>query len=81
MVLRKTDKSKVFCLDELDNYGTKAYQDVGQVNPLELLIKRTNVMLFGLWITKHIIQKQCLTMKVKEKVELANLCLLPKVHN
>ena len=59
IVLRKTDKSKVFHLDELDNYRTKArayltqtnaYQDLGEDNPLELLIKRTNDMLFGLWL-------------------------------
>ena len=90
IVLRKTDKSKVFHLDGLDHYRmkaqeylmhTNAYQDLGKTNPLESLVRRTNDLLFGLWISKHITQKQYLTMKVKEEeVELAHLYFLPKAH-
>lgn len=89
-VIRKTDKSKVFHLDGLDNYRVKAqayiiqtnaYQDLGKMNPLESLIKRTNDLLFGLWMSRHITQKQYLTLKVKEEeAELAHLYFLPKAH-
>ncbi|CAF2882447.1 unnamed protein product [Rotaria sp. Silwood2] len=89
-VIRKTDKSKVFHIGKLDDYKvkaqtymtvTKAYQDLGTVNPLEPLVERTNNFLYGLWHNKHITQKQYEKVKVnKEEAELAHLYFLPKAH-
>ncbi|CAF1476775.1 unnamed protein product, partial [Rotaria sordida] len=89
-VIRKTDKSKVFHLGKLDDYkvkaqtymiNTKAYQDLGTVNPLESLVERTNNFLYGLWVNKHITQKQYENFKVgKDEAELAHLYFLPKAH-
>ncbi|CAF3024274.1 unnamed protein product [Rotaria sp. Silwood2] len=60
---------------------TKAYQDLGTVNPLEPLVERTNNFLYGLWYNKHITQKQYEKLKVnKEEAELAHLYFLPKAH-
>ena len=44
---------------------TKAYEDLGKENPLESLVERTNNFLYGLWINKHIAQKQYENLKVK----------------
>ena len=89
-VIRKTDKSKVFHLGKNYDYKvkaqaymnkTKAYQDLGTFNPLESLVERTNNFLRGLWVNKHITQKQYEKLKVeKEEAELAHLYFLPKVH-
>lgn len=89
-VIRKTDKSKVFCLGRNYDYKvkaqaymnkTKAYQDLGTFNPLESLVEQTNNFLRGLWVNKHITQMQYENLKVKkEEAELAHLYLLPKVH-
>ena len=60
---------------------TKAYQDLGMINPLESLVERTNNFLRGLWVNKHITQKQYEKLKVKqEEAELAHLYFLPKAH-
>jgi hypothetical protein len=89
-VIRKTDKSKVFHLGKVDDYKmkaqiymtkTKAYQDLGMINPLESLVERTNKFLYGLWYNKHINQNQYEKLKVKkEEAELAHLYFLPKAH-
>jgi hypothetical protein len=60
---------------------TKAYQDLGNENPLESLVEQTNNFLHGLWIYKHITKKQYEKLKVKkEEAELAHLYFLPKAH-
>ncbi|CAF1652455.1 unnamed protein product, partial [Adineta ricciae] len=89
-VIRKTDKSKVFHLGNLDDYKqkaekhmnkTRAYESLGNINPLESLVERTNNFLYGLWRNKHIDQKQYEKLKVdKERAELAHLYFLPKAH-
>ncbi|CAF3746048.1 unnamed protein product [Rotaria sp. Silwood1] len=89
-VIRKTDKSKVFHLGKLDDYKvkaqaymnrTKAYQDLGTLNPLESLVEHTNSFLYGLWFNKHISQRQYEKLKVnREEAELAHLYFLPKAH-
>jgi hypothetical protein len=89
-VIRKTDKSKVFHLGNNDDYRiktqiymnkTKAYQDLGTINPLESLVEQTNNLLYGLWVNKHIAQKQYEKLRVKkEEAELAHLYFLPKAH-
>ena len=89
-IIRKTDKSKVFHLGKVDDYKvkaeaymtkTKAYQDLGSINPLESLVDRTNGFLLGLWVHKHITQKQYEKLKVnREAAELAHLYFLPKTH-
>ena len=43
---------------------TKAYQNLGNINPLESLVNRTNDLLYGLWISKHISQKQYEMLRV-----------------
>ena len=89
-VIRKTDKSKVFHLGQLDDYKvkaqaymtkTKAYQELGTINPLESLVERTNDFLLNLLVNKHIAQRQYEKLKVrKEEAELAHLYFLPKTH-
>lgn len=89
-VIRKTDKSKVFHLGNLDDYKqkaekymqkTKAYESLGCINPLESLVEKTNNFLYGLWCNKHISQRQYGRLKVdKEQAELAHLYFLPKAH-
>ncbi|CAF1507170.1 unnamed protein product, partial [Rotaria sp. Silwood1] len=61
--------------------NTKAYQDLGIINPLESLVERTNNFLYGLWYNKYITQKQYEKLKVnEEEAELAHLYFLPKTH-
>lgn len=89
-VIRKTDKSKVFHLGKDDDYQkkaraymekTKAYLPLGNSNPLESLIERTNSFLYGLWVHKHISQRQYEKWRVdKNEAELAHLYFLPKAH-
>jgi hypothetical protein len=89
-VIRKTDKSKVFHLGKIEDYKlkaqaymikTEAYQDLGTTNPLESLIEQTNSFLLGLWVNKHISQRQYERLRVKkEEAELAHLYFLPKAH-
>ncbi|CAF4279693.1 unnamed protein product [Adineta steineri] len=60
---------------------TKAYQVLGNINPLESLVDRTNDLLYRLWASKHITQKQCKMLSVdKDEAELAHLYFLPKAH-
>jgi hypothetical protein len=89
-VIRKTDKSKVFHLGTTDDYRrktqaymekTKAYRDLGTINPLEPLVDKTNIFLHDLWQRKKISQKQYEKLKVnKDEAELAHLYFLPKAH-
>ncbi|CAF1283876.1 unnamed protein product [Rotaria sp. Silwood1] len=90
IVLRKSDKSKVFHLGKLEDYQekskeymdrTQAYKCLGKEDPLADLIKRTNKYLLNLRLAKWITQKQyeLLTIKPNE-VELAHLYYLPKAH-
>ena len=66
-VIRKTDKFKVFHLGRQDDYRveaqaymtkTKAYQELGTINPLESLVERTNDLLLKLLVNKYITQRQ-----------------------
>ena len=60
---------------------TKAYQNLGNINPLESLVNRTNDLLYGLWTSKHISQKQYEMLRVdRDDTELAHLYFLPKAH-
>ncbi|CAF1563927.1 unnamed protein product [Adineta ricciae] len=60
---------------------TRAYESLGNINPLESLVERINIFLYGLWRNKHIDQKQYEKLKVdKERAELAHLYFLPKAH-
>ncbi|CAF1209751.1 unnamed protein product [Adineta steineri] len=60
---------------------TKAYQDLGNINPLESLVERINDLLYGLWTSKHISQKQYEMLRVnKDEAEFAHLYFLPKAH-
>ena len=90
VVVRKTDKSKVFHLGRIEDYQrrseeymikTEAYQCLGNTDPLPDLIQRTNKYLLNLRLAKWITQKQyellCITTN---KVELAHLYYLPKAH-
>lgn len=90
VILRKTDKSKVFHLgterdyeEKVQQYMTKtdAYENLGDKNPLEDLVSQTNSMLKGLLAGNHIdlrLHKK-LQVDVKE-AELAHLYFLPKAH-
>ncbi|CAF1097599.1 unnamed protein product [Adineta ricciae] len=92
IILRKTDKSKVFHLGTSDEYDkksmeymnrTKAYQCLGSINnPLPDLITRTNKYLLDLRFIKWITQKQYeqLCLKQTDDIELAHLYYLPKSH-
>ena len=75
-IIRKTHKSKIFYLGKIDDYKvkaqaymfkTKAYQDLGNMNPLESLVERTNNFLHDLWVYKHIAQNQYEKLKVKKR--------------
>ncbi|CAF1549133.1 unnamed protein product [Adineta ricciae] len=89
-ILRKTDKSKVFHLGKADDYEekakqymikTKAYDCLGDNNPLQGLISETNSMLKGLLSGKHISFRLFRRLYVEEsKAELAHLYFLPKAH-
>ncbi|CAF1505381.1 unnamed protein product, partial [Adineta ricciae] len=90
IVLRKTDKSKVFHLGKIDDYNkksndymdkTQAYQCPGTQDPLPDLIQRTNKYLLDLRLAKWITQKQYEQLCVnQQEVELAHLYYLPKAH-
>ncbi|CAF3420756.1 unnamed protein product, partial [Rotaria sp. Silwood2] len=89
-VIRKTDKSKVFHLDRVDEYQKKSneymirtntYKCLGTNNPLPDLIQRTNKYLLDLRLAKWITQKQYEQLCIKaDEVELAHLYYLPKAH-
>ena len=89
-VIRKTDKSNVFHLGKSDDYRvkvqaymtkTKAYQELGETNPLESLVERTNSFLRDLWVNKHITQRHYEKVNVnKEEAEIVHLYFLPKTH-
>jgi hypothetical protein len=60
---------------------TKAYQDLGTINPLKTLVEHTNNFLYDLWRNKHISQKQYEKLTInKDTAELAHLYFLPKTH-
>ncbi|CAF2086674.1 unnamed protein product [Rotaria magnacalcarata] len=90
VVVRKSDKSKVFHLGRLDEYNknsneykekTKAYKCLGTEDPLADLIQRTNKYLLDLRLIKWITQKQYEQLSIKpNEVELAHLYYLPKAH-
>ncbi|CAF1584040.1 unnamed protein product, partial [Didymodactylos carnosus] len=90
VILRKTDKSKVFHLGKLEHYQqrsdeymekTQAYQCIGTNDPLPDLITRTNKYLLDLRLPKWITQKQYEQLCVKaDEAELAHLYYLPKAH-
>jgi len=90
IILQKTDKSKVFHLDKVEDYQkksdeymkeTQAYLCLGTQDPLPDLIQRTNKYLLDLRLTKWISQKQYEQLSVKpNEVELAHLYYLSKAH-
>ncbi|CAF1691112.1 unnamed protein product, partial [Adineta ricciae] len=90
VVLRKTDKSKVFHLGKLEDYRkrseeymtkTNAYQCLGTHDPLPDLIQRTNQYLLHLRLVKWVTQKQYEILSINSnEVELAHLYYLPKAH-
>lgn len=90
IVLRKTDKSKVFHLGNVNDYKIKvenymaktdAYENLGNRNPLRDLILQTNSLLKGLLAGKHIDTQLFKRLQVDEnKAELAHLYFLPKAH-
>ncbi|CAF1635425.1 unnamed protein product [Adineta ricciae] len=90
VVLRKTDKSKVFHLGKLEDYQkrseeymtkTNAYQCLGTHDPLPDLIQRTNQYLLQLRLAKWVTQKQYEILSINpNEVELAHLYYLPKAH-
>ncbi|CAF2107506.1 unnamed protein product [Rotaria magnacalcarata] len=60
---------------------TKAYEDLGIINPLHSLVERTNNFLLSLSVNKHITRKQYENLRVdKDEAELAHLYFLPKAH-
>ncbi|CAF3764840.1 unnamed protein product [Adineta steineri] len=90
VILRKTDKSKVFHLGTLEHYQqrsdeymdrTQAYQCLGILDPLPDLIQRTNKHLLDLRLAKSLTQKQYEQLCVQtDEDELAHLYYLPKAH-
>lgn len=90
VILRKTDKSKVFHLGNACDYEMKveeymaktdAYESLGDKNPLKDLIFQTNSMLKGLLNGKHINSQLYKKLQVDaDKAELAHLYFLPKAH-
>ncbi|CAF1488392.1 unnamed protein product [Adineta steineri] len=91
VIIRKTDKSKVFHLGTSEHYDqqsieymerTKAYECIGSIDPLPKLIQHTNEYLLGLRLKKWISQKQYeqLCLKQTDDIELAHLYYLPKAH-
>ena len=90
-ILRKTDKSKVFHLGNVEHYQkksdeymarTQAYCCLGTEDPLPDLIRRTNKYLIDLRLIKWITQKQYeqLCLRQTDEVQLAHLYYLPKAH-
>ncbi|CAF4810782.1 unnamed protein product, partial [Rotaria sp. Silwood2] len=90
VILRKSDKSKVFHLGKLEDYQkkseeymakTQAYKCLGINDPLPDLITRTNKYLLDLRLAKWITQKQYEKLCINPcEVELAHLYYLPKAH-
>ncbi|CAF1530196.1 unnamed protein product [Rotaria sordida] len=90
IIIRKSDKSKVFHLGKLEDYNkkseeymdkTKAYKCLDTENPLPNLIHRTNKYLLDLRLAKWITQKQYEKLCINPReVELAHLYYLPKAH-
>ncbi|CAF0913573.1 unnamed protein product [Didymodactylos carnosus] len=90
IIIRKTDKSKVFHLGKLEDYQkksieymekTQVYQCLDTNDPLPDLIKRTNKYLLDLRLAKWISQKQYEQLCIRpNEVELAHLYYLPKAH-
>lgn len=90
VILRKTDKSKVFHLGMSSHYEiksmeymnkTNAYRCLDKQDPLPDLITRTNKYLLDLRLAKWITQKhyEQLCVNINE-AELAHLYYLPKTH-
>ncbi len=90
IILRKTDKSKVFHMGNAHDYEEKvkqymaktdAYESLGDKNPLKDLISQTNSMLKGLLNGNHIDSQLYKKLEVDaDKAELAHLYFLPKAH-
>ncbi|CAF1372469.1 unnamed protein product [Rotaria sordida] len=90
IIIRKSDKSKVFHLGKLEDYHkkseeymekTEAYKCLGTIDPLPDLIRRTNKYLLDLRLAKWITQKQYEKLCINpNEVELAHLYYLPKAH-
>ena len=90
IILRKTDKSKVFHLGNAHHYEEKvkqymaktdAYDKLGDKNPLQDLVLQTNSMLEGLFKSNHIKLQLYKRLRVDaNKAELAHLYFLPKAH-
>ena len=90
IILRKTDKSKVFHLGKLEDYEkrskeymakTKAYKYLSTNDPLADLIVRTNQYLLNLRLAKWITQKQYEQLCINPtEADLAHLYYLPKAH-
>jgi hypothetical protein len=90
VILRKTDKSKVFHLASTEHYQqrsdeymekTQAYTCLGTEDPLPDLITRTNKYLLDLRLAKWLGQKHYEQLCIRaNEVELAHLYYLPKAH-
>ncbi|CAF3517214.1 unnamed protein product, partial [Rotaria sp. Silwood2] len=90
LILQKTDKSKVFHLGTRQHYEkksneymekTKAYECLGENDPLPNLIERTNKYLLDLRLAHWITQKQYEILCVKPtEAKLAHLYYLPKTN-
>jgi hypothetical protein len=90
VVIQKTDKSKVFHLGKVQDYQKKskdymiktaAYECLGENNPLQDLIERTNKYLLNLRLAHWITQKQYEKLSINlNEVQLAHLYYLPKAH-
>lgn len=90
IIIRKTDKSKVFHLTKSSHYQkksneymmkTQAYQCIDNNDPLSDLIQRTNKYLLDLRLIKWLTQKQYEQLCVHaNEAELAHLYYLPKAH-
>ncbi|CAF2661472.1 unnamed protein product [Rotaria sp. Silwood2] len=90
VILRKSDKSKVFHLGKIEDYRkkseeymvkTEAYKCLGINDPLPDLITKTNKYLLDLRLAKWISQKQYEKLCINPcEVELAHLYYLPKAH-
>ncbi|CAF3996080.1 unnamed protein product, partial [Rotaria sp. Silwood1] len=90
IILRKSDKSKVFHLGREEDYNkkseyymekTQAYKCLGKEEPSPDLITRTNKYLLDLRLAKWITQKQFEQLSINpNEVELAHLYYLPKAH-
>lgn len=93
MILRRTDKSKVFHVGDANDYHTKvlqymqeteAYEEITSgVSPLETNLQQVITVLNRLYKAEKpmITKKQYETMYPKEdNIELAHLYFLPKPH-